>query len=858
MAKVKLNKEQKDLFNFIQKLPMEEKTTVILTGIAGSGKTTLISELYKNKGKYDEVIVSSLTGKAAQVLRSKDIKEARTIASFLNGKPRISIKYVDKKSLEKLRKNLSLNDNSKITKLIKNFSKWNNLKADLKDRKNRLFIFDEASMIVDVAEDNRGVIKKTVSKESQLDEIYRKINNSSGNWHVLMVGDRNQLEPPVERLEKLQYSDALSKDYWNGKVSKIHHFNLTKVERTSEDSSIYKFTHAMKNNQDYMKFIDNSKVISLQDDNVASKHQVDHLKNNPSSAFFVTSTNYLAYKKNKTIKKLLFNLDDEKKLNTQHLEKIDSSEVSDVIVPNISEGEILNVFRNNYLSRVNLFNGDSVLVVKEPNWNSLERKHVIIPRPTDIDDNPTQGFDDIFKGIENSKLRFSDEVKNMEDKDRKNYPLYYKDSPEDFNTENWTHTPVLIKRELLFCDLEIKHLTGEDQRKIKVKIFLNTLFLPKLGNSKAIRLEEQILDTCVMQDAIERYSHLDLTEDEILEKIEEDEYVESLWAGWGYAGNANKAQGSEWPHVFVDLESAKNFSNSSSWIYTALTRAQESLTILGLDKFESLNSRDLNVEGVDDFPKSYDGRNFAPVKEVQDDKNESQDNLTEESSGVLDKLKYFIQRRKEQPDYAPSDGLTQAMEELGNVLEEINQKPVKPTSSEYMLKQREKYPRHGMPWDDSEKNLLIRCIEARNKMLKYDGELKGTDKVTPELFLNTIASDMGRSEGSIGMTWLRLHLEERIDMPDELVNKYIERLNEESSTTLKSESPIEKVETPEQLNEDIGEKNEREELEKLTKDELIEKLLKKDDSELDEDFADEEVDDDGDEYEDYYDDEAPF
>ena len=177
MAKVKLNKEQKDLFNFIQKLPMEEKTTVILTGIAGSGKTTLISELYKNKGKYDEVIVSSLTGKAAQVLRSKDIKEARTIASFLNGKPRISIKYVDKKSLEKLRKNLSLNDNSKITKLIKNFSKWNNLKADLKDRKNRLFIFDEASMIVDVSEDNRGVIKKTVSKESQLDEIYRKINN---------------------------------------------------------------------------------------------------------------------------------------------------------------------------------------------------------------------------------------------------------------------------------------------------------------------------------------------------------------------------------------------------------------------------------------------------------------------------------------------------------------------------------------------------------------------------------------------------------------------------------------------------------------------------------------------------------
>ena len=856
MKNIKLNKQQKNVFNFIQKIPIEQKTTVILTGIAGSGKTTLISELYNNKGKYDEVIVSSLTGKAAQVLRSKDIKEARTISSFLNGKPRISIKFVDKKSLEKLRKSLSLSDDSKITKLIKNFSKWNNLKADLKDRKNRLFIFDEASMIVDGSEDNSGVIKKRVSKETQLDEIYRKINNSSGNWHILMVGDRNQLEPPVPRLEKLPYSDALSKDYWNEKVSEIHHFNLSKVERTSEDSSIYKFTHAMKNNQDYMKFIDNSKVITLQDDNVASKHQAAHLRNNPSSAFFVTSTNYGAYKKNKTIKKLLFNLDDEKELNTQHLEKINSSEVSDVTVPNITKGEILNVFRNNYLSSVNLFNGDSVLVVKEPNWNSLERKYVIIPRPTDIDDNDTPQYNDIFKQIENSKLRQSDEVKKMEDKDRNNYPLYYKNSPADFNAESWTHTSGLIKRELLFCDLEIKHLTDEDQRKIKVKVLLNTIFLPKLGNSKAVRLEEQILDTCVMQDAFERYSHLDLTEDEILEKIEEDEYVESLWVGWGYAGNANKAQGSEWPHVFVDLEGAKHFSNSSSWIYTALTRAQESLTILGLDKFESLNSRDLNVEGVDDFPKSHDGRNFAPVEEVQDDKNESQDNLTEESTGVLDKLKYFIRRRKEQPDYAPWDGLTQAMEELGNVLEEIKQKPVKTTTSEHMLKQREKYPRHGMPWDDSEKNLLIRCIEARNKMLKYDDEIKGTDKITPELFLNTIASDMRRSEGSIGMTWLRLHLEERIDMPDELVNKYSDRLKEESSTTLESESPIEKVETPEQLNEDIGEKNKREELGKLTKDELIEKLLKKEDSESDEDFADE--DDDGEEYEDYYDDEAPF
>ena len=50
MKDIKLNKEQKDIFSFIKKLPIQQKTVVILTGIAGTGKTTFTQHLLKSLG----------------------------------------------------------------------------------------------------------------------------------------------------------------------------------------------------------------------------------------------------------------------------------------------------------------------------------------------------------------------------------------------------------------------------------------------------------------------------------------------------------------------------------------------------------------------------------------------------------------------------------------------------------------------------------------------------------------------------------------------------------------------------------------------------------------------------------------
>ena len=298
MKDIKLNKEQKDIFSFIKKLPIQQKTVVILTGIAGTGKTTLISKLYEDKGKYDEIIVSSLTGKAAQVLRSKGIKDAKTIRSFLDGKPRISLKVINKKTLEEQRKRLGIKEDSKITALIQNFSQWNTLKADLGDYKNRLFIFDEASMITDVPDRDSGLLNQRSSSETLLDKIYRKINNSSGNWHVLFVGDRNQLPPPTPRPNKDNpYSDALSKSYWEQKIDTVFHFNLDSIQRTAEASNIYKFTHSLRKGGDYKKFIDGKTVINHIDANVATSYFCDYMKKDNMSAFFISSNNYGVHKK---------------------------------------------------------------------------------------------------------------------------------------------------------------------------------------------------------------------------------------------------------------------------------------------------------------------------------------------------------------------------------------------------------------------------------------------------------------------------------------------------------------------------------------------------------------------------------
>jgi exodeoxyribonuclease-5 len=49
---------------------------------------------------------------------------------------------------------------------------------------------------------------------------------------------------------------------------------------------------------------------------------------------------------------------------------------------------------------------------------------------------------------------------------------------------------------------------------------------------------------------------------------------------YGYAITCHKAQGSQWPHVFVKNESYAFREDSARWLYTALTRAENCVTVV--------------------------------------------------------------------------------------------------------------------------------------------------------------------------------------------------------------------------------------------------------------------------------------
>ena len=647
MKNIKLSKDQQKIFDFINNLPLNKSSVVLLTGTAGSGKTTLIGKLNEKKGKYDEVVVSSLTGKAAQVLRSKDIKDAKTIASFLNGRPKIDLKLLDEKFLKKLQKTL-LGSTSTST-VIESFVKWNRMKADLQVSKNRLFIFDEASMIIDVPSGSR-IYRETTSTESQLDKIIRKIRNSNGKWHIVMVGDRNQLEPPVSnREEKQPYSDALNEDFWRDKVDNVYHFNLDKIERTDSKSNIYKFTKALRSGDNYKKFIDQKTVKKLVDVNVAIDDLTKLLKNDINSGFFICSNNYYSYSMNASIRKSLF---EKKGLDKGSYGFQDEKILSDkqAKAPNIFKGELLSVSENNYEASVDLFNGDKVVVVDEPDWSKIEVYTQEVTRLTDSDVMEDSDLEKLFKRIEESKLN-RDEVKDMRKDEKRELAVFYKNS---FTLDDWVHTAETFKRKLLFLDLKVRLLTGETRRSFKVKACLNSIFLNKVGNRKAADLEKEILELCILQHTVERYrvlyknSKLTQTEQvkKIQEKMESDPYLNSLWLSWGYAGTCHKAQGSEWPHVVFDLGNSE--WAGSAFAYTGLTRAQETLTILNLDNYRgSLQGEDLNLIGLDDINKINSEKPLylkEPKEQTSVDETMKEDDNENNKETPMDKLKKWMKK----------------------------------------------------------------------------------------------------------------------------------------------------------------------------------------------------------------------
>jgi ATP-dependent exoDNAse (exonuclease V) alpha subunit len=65
-------------------------------------------------------------------------------------------------------------------------------------------------------------------------------------------------------------------------------------------------------------------------------------------------------------------------------------------------------------------------------------------------------------------------------------------------------------------------------------------------------------------------------------ETELDEFARSdcVEFDYGYALTVHKAQGSQWPNIFIVDESMKFRHDWRRWLYTAITRASEKVVIL--------------------------------------------------------------------------------------------------------------------------------------------------------------------------------------------------------------------------------------------------------------------------------------
>ncbi len=176
----------------------EDKSIFLLKGYAGTGKTTIISNLVQNlwKAKFNYTLLAP-TGRAAKVMATYAQKTAFTIHKHLY--------YPKVDSYGKMQFTLKKNK-----------------------QKNTIFIVDEASMISGV---DKG--DSIFSQSSLLSDLISFVYQHSSN-KLILVGDTAQL-PPVGT----SISPALDKDYlWQNYDIDINDFELDEVVRQSFDSGI--------------------------------------------------------------------------------------------------------------------------------------------------------------------------------------------------------------------------------------------------------------------------------------------------------------------------------------------------------------------------------------------------------------------------------------------------------------------------------------------------------------------------------------------------------------------------------------------------------------------------------------------
>jgi exodeoxyribonuclease-5 len=130
-----------------------------------------------------------------------------------------------------------------------------------------------------------------------------------------------------------------------------------------------------------------------------------------------------------------------------------------------------------------------------------------------------------------------------------------------------------------FANATIRLMDYPAEDSLDVKLLLNSLHVD--GPSLPDADYEQLYNAVCLS-----YAHIP-TPSEQAKKIAEDPYHRALQVKFGYAITCHKAQGGQWPAVFVDqgyLTAEMLGTEYVRWLYTAITRASEKLYLINFNE----------------------------------------------------------------------------------------------------------------------------------------------------------------------------------------------------------------------------------------------------------------------------------
>jgi hypothetical protein len=341
MTAITLDSQQQQAFEKIRSFTAGEQHCFILSGSAGTGKTTLVAKIVKQL-RHDKRAFSLLapTGRAARILGAKARQDARTIHSVIYS-------FANLEVFEEVE---SANDPG----MRLHFP----LKTD--DPGEQIFIIDKASMVADV--ENEQDLLRFGSGRLLADLIaFARTHRPgrSGGAKLLFVGDSAQLPPMGQTLSPALSADYLQKEFGLACAD----CELTEVMRQQAGSAILDRATALREAIQAKMF--NAFDLSPAGEDIVGASLIESVslvteahRSRGASAVLITLSNAQALRLNRAVRERLWS---DKELD-------------------LHAGDILLVNRNS--PRLGLFNGDLVKAVEvapEPERRIARMKGIANP-----------------------------------------------------------------------------------------------------------------------------------------------------------------------------------------------------------------------------------------------------------------------------------------------------------------------------------------------------------------------------------------------------------------------------------------------------------------------------------------------